>query len=89
MTLPVAAPDISDTFEQMCDLGCGRNAAFTARGCMDKAAVNMCEQCLERGLDVVRKAVRMYRQYNKAVTICGDCHRPILHLDTHLEVKPL
>ena len=75
--------------KQQCDLGCGRDAQFVARGCMDKDAVLMCKQCLERGLDVVRKAVHMYQRFNKKVMICGDCYRPILHLETHVEIRNL
>lgn len=91
MTVQAATPpDLTeDIFQQTCDRGCGRNAAFLAKGCMDKEAVAMCEPCLTRGLDVVRKAVHMYQQFNKRVMICGDCYRPILRLETHLEIRGL
>lgn len=91
MTVQAAPlPDLTqDTFHQACDLGCGRDAQFLAKGCMDKDAVAMCEQCLTRGLDVVRKAVHMYQRFNHKIMICGDCYRPILHLETHLEIRNL
>lgn len=54
---------------------------------MDREAVAMCGQCLQRGLDLIRKAVNMYQKFNKRVMICGDCYRPILRLDTHLEIR--
>jgi hypothetical protein len=75
--------------EQACDLGCGRPAVYLARGCMDKQPVHMCKPCLERGLDLIRKTVHMYHKHAKRVMICGDCYRPLLTLETHLEVREL
>lgn len=56
---------------------------------MDTHPVCMCDEHLERGLEVVANYVRMYQKVNKRILICGDCHRPVLALDTHLEVKRL
>jgi formate-dependent nitrite reductase cytochrome c552 subunit len=89
--MTVQAPDAVDltryTFEQTCELGCGRPATVIAKGCMDRQPVIMCNQCLQRGLDLVRKAINMYQRFNKRVMICGDCHRPILNLSTHVEIR--
>jgi superfamily II helicase len=91
MTVQAATPpDLTeDISQQECDLGCGRNAVFLAKGCMDKEAVQLCQQCLTRGLEVVRNFVRMHQRTHHRIIICGDCYRPILQLDTHLEIKPL
>ena len=80
---------LTETFPQPCDMGCGRPATHLAKGCMDKTAVQMCTPCLQRGLDVIRKMVRMHQKYAKRVCICGDCYRPLLTLETHLEIREL
>lgn len=49
----------------------------------------MCETCLDRGLEVISMFVHMWMRANKRVFICGDCYRPVLNLDTHLEVRRL
>jgi ribosomal protein L37AE/L43A len=51
--------------------------------------VLLCDKCLERGLEVIRLHVRTWQRDNNRVMICGGCYRPILTLDTHLEVKRL
>lgn len=81
--------DLTEQFTQGCDLGCGQAAAYIAKGCMDKEAVHMCGDCLQRGLDLIRKTVKMYQRLNKRILICGDCHRPVLTLETHLEIREL
>ncbi len=70
-----------------CSRGCGKNATVYAKGCADKEPVALCEPCLARGLDVIRKYVQMYQRLNKRIMVCGDCYRPILTLETHLEIR--
>lgn len=77
------------TFPEMCERDCGRPATVVAKGCMDKNPTAMCNECLDRGLEVISNMVKMYQKHNRRVLICGDCHRPVLTLDTHLEIKPL
>ena len=90
MTTQAAPVDLTEySFKQVCDNGCGRDAAYVAKGCMDKDAVLLCQQCLTRGLEVVRNFVRMHQRTAKRVIICGDCYRPILHLETHVEIREL
>jgi hypothetical protein len=62
-------------------------ATIIAKGCADKHPVLMCDECLDRGLEVISLYIRMWQRLNKKVFICGDCYRPVLHMDTHLEVK--
>lgn len=77
------------TFAPDCET-CGKQAAtVVAQGCADKHPVLMCEPCLERGLEVISMFIHMYQRFNKRICVCGDCYRPILHLDTHLEVRRL
>lgn len=79
--------DLSDyQFTLSCSRDCGRDATVWAKGCMDSEPVALCDPCLARGLDVVRKMVSMYQRFNKKVMICGDCYRPILTLETHLDI---
>lgn len=68
---------------------CEESATFIAKGCMDKTPVVLCEEHLQRGLKNLNTYLKMWRNLNKRVMICGDCHRPILTLDTHLEIKKL
>jgi hypothetical protein len=85
--MTLAETDLSEyTFPPKCG-SCGRAPTVFAKGCMDREPVLMCDDCLKRGLDLVTKLVRMYQRYNKKVMICGDCYRPILTLETHLEIK--
>jgi hypothetical protein len=51
--------------------------------------VLLCDKCLERGVEVIRLYVRTWQRGNKQVMLCGGCYRPVLTLDTHLEVKRL
>lgn len=76
-------------FPLQCSRDCGREATFYAKGCMDKEPVALCNDCLKRGLDVVRKFVNLYQRTNKRVLVCGDCFRPVLSLETHLDLKPI
>lgn len=87
MTAPQVDP-ASYTFAPTCEL-CEKPADVLAQGCMDRIPVAMCNHCLERGLNLVSKVVHLYQKHNRRVMICGDCHRPILTLDTHLEVTQL
>jgi len=90
MTTQATPVDLTEYhFQEQCDRGCGRDATVVARGCMDKAPALLCDQCLKRGLEVISNYVHMYQRTNKKVLICGDCHRPILNLDTHLDVRLL
>lgn len=68
---------------------CGKPADVLAKGCRDGESQPMCDPCLTRGLDVISKWVHLYQKHNHRVAICGDCHRPILTLETHLEIKRL
>jgi hypothetical protein len=68
---------------------CESPAVVIAQGCNDKQPVLLCEQHLQRGLEALNTYLKLWRQFNKKVTICGDCHRPILTLETHLEIKKL
>lgn len=89
--MTLAAVDLSEhTFRPPCEgANCDKPAAVIAQGCMDKHPVVMCEDCFNRGIEVIKNFVRMYQKLNKKVMVCGDCYRPILRLDTHLEVKRL
>ncbi|AHY84141.1 hydrolase [Mycobacterium phage MosMoris] len=81
--------DLSNySFAPSCDR-CPKPAAVVAQGCADKHPVLMCDDCLSRGLEVIAMFVRMWQKVNKRVCVCGDCYRPILTLDTHLEVRRL
>lgn len=83
------AVDLSEyTFAPECDL-CDNPATVIAQGCADKHPVLMCDKCLDRGLEVISMYIRMWQRCNKRVFICGDCYRPVLNLDTHLEVRRL
>lgn len=91
MSVQTALPpvDLSKyTFAPGCER-CSEPAAIIAQGCADKQPVLMCETCLERGLEVISTFIRMWQRTNKRVFICGDCYRPVLNLDTHLEVRRL
>lgn len=86
---PLEPVDLSaHTFAPACDL-CPNSATVIAQGCADKQPVLMCETCLDRGLEVISMFVHMWMRANKRVFICGDCYRPVLNLDTHLEVRRL
>lgn len=56
---------------------------------MDKQPTVMCQDHFDRGLEVISSYLKLWRTLNKRVPICGDCHRPILSLDTHLEARRL
>lgn len=87
--MPLESVDISaHQFQPSCEL-CPRPATVIAQGCMDKHPVLMCDECLDRGIELIKEVVHYYQRFNKRVMICGDCQRPILRLDTHLEVKRL
>lgn len=79
------------TFSPECDVceGEPNSAVVIAQGCGDAHPVLMCQGCLDRGLEVVALYVRMYQRFNKRVFVCGDCYRPVLNLDTHLDVRKL
>ena len=91
--MTIQAPEVVDlteyTFTQGCVMGCGRDAAVIAKGCMDKEAVYLCDRCFTRGLDLVRLVVRMYQKLNRKILVCDDCHRPIITLETHIDVRRL
>lgn len=72
-----------------CAQACGRKATQMATGCMDKEPVYMCDECLNRGLEVIRLAVEFYQRFNKRIMVCEDCHRPIITLDTHVTLTEL
>lgn len=81
--------DLSEyTFAPECDK-CGSEATVVGKGCADSAPVLLCDKCLKRGLEVIRMWVMMYQRANKRVMICENCYRPVLALETHLEVKRL
>jgi hypothetical protein len=78
------------TFSPMCEMReCTSVATVIAQGCGDKTPVIMCENCLNEGIELIKEFVRLYQRTERRVAICGDCNRPILSLDTHLEVKKL
>lgn len=76
-------------FAPECDVCSIRTATNIAQGCADKHPVLMCDECLDRGLDIIASFIRMWQRCNKRVFICGDCYRPVLNLDTHLDVRRL
>ena len=81
--------DLSEhKYSPQCDM-CELPAVVIAQGCMDKQPVILCQMHLERGLSQINSYIKLWRQLNKKVMICGDCHRPILTLETHLEIKRL
>ena len=77
------------TFAPGCDVCDERTATIIAQGCADSQPVLMCDECLERGLEVISLYIRMWQRLNKRVFVCGDCYRPVLNLDTHLDVRRL
>ena len=83
--------DLSEhLFAPACDMkGCENTAVYIAKGCRDKVPVMMCGPCFDRGIDLITKVVHLYQRVNKRVMICGDCHRPVLRIDTHLDVFKL
>jgi hypothetical protein len=89
--MALAAVDLSEhQFRPICEMvDCDHPATVIAKGCMDKAPVVMCDQCFDRGIELVKSTIRMYQRSNKRVLVCGDCHRPILRLDTHIDVSRL
>lgn len=86
--MTLAQVDLSEhKFDPACEMSeCSNPATHIARGCMDKAPVLMCDGCLDRGIELITKVVKMYMRLNKRVLICDDCHRPVINLDTHLDV---
>ena len=78
----------SYSFHPACEV-CDKPATVLAKGCMDKQSAALCDSCLKRGLEVVGNAVKLYQRLNKKVLICGDCHRPILTLETHVEITEI
>ena len=76
-------------FAPDCEMGCGRSATVIGQGCMDKVPVALCDECLDVGLKRISMFVKLYQQFHKKIAICEDCSRPILRLDTHLDVRRL
>lgn len=76
-------------FTPDCERDCGRPARVIAQGCCDKQPVMLCDECLHRGLEVLANFIKMWQRLNKRVFICGDCYRPVLHLENHLDVRLL
>lgn len=88
--MPLEGVDLSQhTNTPECEMDCGRKAMVIAKGCMDSQPVLLCDQCLDRGLEAIKTYVHYWQRLNKKVMICGDCHRPVLRLDTHLDVRHL
>ena len=57
---------------------------------LDGTEVNiMCRQCFDRGIQVIGEWVHLYQKHNHRIMICGHCYRPVLRLDTHLDVREL
>lgn len=76
-------------FAPDCDVCTKVKATVVAQGCADQHPVLMCDECLDRGLEVIAMFIRMWQKFNKRVFVCGDCYRPVLTLDTHLDVRRL
>lgn len=88
-TPQLEAVDLSaHQFAPQCDL-CDRPAVVIAKGCMDKQPTVLCQEHFDRGLEVISSYLKLWRTLNKRVPICGDCNRPIISLDTHLEARRL
>lgn len=68
---------------------CGKPAEVMAKGCMDKEPALLCAEHLKLSVKRVEMTIRAYQQLNKRVLICGDCYRPILTLDTHIDIKDI
>jgi hypothetical protein len=75
-------------FTPSCDR-CDKPAKYIAKGCADPHPVLLCDEHYHRGVQVIVTYLRIWQRANKKVMICGDCYRPILSLDTHLEAKYL
>lgn len=75
-------------YAPQCDM-CPSDAVVIAQGCNDKQPVLLCQEHITRGLELLDTYLKLWRQVNKKVMICGDCHRPILTLETHMEIKKL
>ena len=90
--MSIQAPETVDlteyVFSQQCER-CDKPAAVIVKGCMDKEAVTLCDPCLKRGLDVIATYIHYYQRLNKRVLVCQDCSRPILTLETHIDIRRL
>lgn len=75
-------------YAPQCDM-CDQAAVVIAKGCMDKEPVVLCREHFDKGMNTLTSFLRLWRKVNKRVMICGDCNRPILTLDTHLDVREL
>ena len=75
------------TFPNLCS--CGQPAEYLAKGCMDAEPVSLCGTCYQQGMDVIVNYIKEWQRIHRRVLICGDCHRPVINLDTHLEVRRL
>jgi hypothetical protein len=68
--MALTAVDLSEhQFAPPCEQGCGRPATVIAQGCMDKQPVLMCDECLTRGIEVVKLAIHYYQALTKKVMI--------------------
>ena len=82
--------DLDDAFAPTCAMEeCGKPASYLVQGCCDKAPALLCDDCYTTALTRLVTYLRLYQRVNKRVMICGDCHRPVLTLSTHLEVSYL
>lgn len=68
---------------------CGKPADVMAKGCMDIEPALLCQDHLAVCIHRVELVVHMYQKLNKRVMICGNCYRPILTLDTHIDIKEI
>lgn len=75
-------------YAPQCDM-CSTAAVIIAKGCMDKQPVVLCQEHFDHGVKAIGNLLKLWRKINKRVMICGDCNRPILTLETHLDVRQL
>ena len=67
---------------------CGiKEPTVIAKGCGDEKPSMMCDECLDRGLQVIANYVRLWQKTNKRILVCEKCYRPVFNLDTHLDVR--
>lgn len=90
MSASLEAVDLTQyAFLPDCDQCHTQKATIVGQGCADAQPTLLCEGCLERGLEVIANYVKLWMRCNKRVMICEECHRPMINLETHLDIRYL
>lgn len=90
MTTELEPVDLTEyRYAPDCEMGCGRAGTVIGQGCADKHPVVLCDECLDSGLKLISQFVHDWQLEHRRIFICGNCYRPVLRLDTHLDVRRL